>query len=103
MCLKIEIRNLHSEWARPQVAQIGTGSCRFEYSFFFFFFTGIKNKKIIHNLTNLIQNLKIPIESTSPANKNEKKEPELLINPTVKNFFIFFCNCRLIEYVYERI
>jgi hypothetical protein len=102
MGLKIEIRNLHNEWARPRVAQIGTGSCGFEYPFFFFFFHGLKTRKIIHNLSNPIQNLKITIESTSPTNKNEKKEPELPINPTVKNFFIIFCDYRLNEYVYER-
>jgi hypothetical protein len=60
------------------------GSCGFGYSFFFFFL-GPKTRKLNHNLANPVQNLKIPIESTSPANKNKKKEPELPTNPTSKS------------------
>jgi hypothetical protein len=70
--------------------------------FFYYFFYEPKTKKIIHNLVNPIQNLKIPIESTSPANNNKKKKLELPTNLTVNNFFIFLCDCRLNEYVYVR-
>jgi hypothetical protein len=52
---------------------------------------GPKPEKIIHNLVNSIQNLKISIESTSPTNNNKKKELELPTNLTVNNFFILLC------------
>jgi len=67
--------------------------------FFYYFFYGPKTRKIIHNLVNPIQNLKISIKSTSTANNNKKKELELSTNLTVNNFFIFLCDCRLNEYV----
>jgi hypothetical protein len=75
--------------AGPWVVRIGTGSMLVRV-FLFLFFYGPKTRKIIHNLVNPIQNLKIPIESTSPANNNKNKELELSTNLTVNNFFFFF-------------
>jgi len=95
--LKIKICNPHSEWSTRWT--LGSAD---RDGFGYFFFYGPKTRKIIHNLVNPIQNLKIPIESTLPANNNKKKELELPTNLTVNNFFILLCDCRLNEYVYVR-
>jgi hypothetical protein len=75
-------RMMNGQPTGPRVARIGTGSCSSDIPSSFF---GPKTRKINHSPVNLVQNLKISIESTSPANKNKKKEPELPTNPTSKS------------------
>jgi hypothetical protein len=73
--LKIKIRNLHNKWStRWALGSADRDGFMRVRVFFYYFFYGPKTRKIIHNLVNPIQILKIPIESTSPANNNKKKE-----------------------------
>jgi hypothetical protein len=73
--LKIKIRNPHNKWStRWALGSADRDGFMRVRVFFYYFFYGPKTRKIIHNLVNPIQILKIPIESTSPANNNKKKE-----------------------------